>query len=180
MLPFPQLSTHHLFIKRQHTSQLWGILSLGSYATIPKAPRGKPIDRLPSKYLDIVHVGIAFGDCVSIGGFRYALFFVDCATRYNWTFGLKLLQHNDILSAFLSFWDEAGSFARQLHCNCNKKFLAVPPDLSFMKTTLPSPPAPRDVNHPMALLNCIGKSWYTCPEHISWRSKCLVRSGTTP
>jgi hypothetical protein len=52
-------------------------LSLGSYATILKAPRGKPIDHLPSKYLDIVHVDIAFGDCVSIGGFKYTLIFVD-------------------------------------------------------------------------------------------------------
>ena len=33
-------------------------LSLGTYATIPKAPRGKAIDRLPAKYLNIVHVDI--------------------------------------------------------------------------------------------------------------------------
>jgi hypothetical protein len=71
-------------------------LSLGTYATIPKAPRGKAIDRLPAKYLDIVHVDIASGDCVSVGGFKFALIFVNRATCYNWTFGLKSLQHNDI------------------------------------------------------------------------------------
>jgi hypothetical protein len=88
-------------------------LSLGSYATISKAPRGKPIDRLPSKYLDIVQVDIAFGNCVSVGGFKYTLVFVDQATHYNWTFGLKSLQYSDILLAFPSFWDEAGPRAQQ-------------------------------------------------------------------
>jgi hypothetical protein len=44
---------------------------------IPKAPRGKAIDREQSFYLDIVHVDIAFGDCVSTGGYRYSLIFVD-------------------------------------------------------------------------------------------------------
>jgi hypothetical protein len=36
--------------------------SIGAYATIPKAPRGKPIVQTPSKYLDVVHLDIAFGD----------------------------------------------------------------------------------------------------------------------
>jgi len=65
--------------------------SIGSYTTIPKAARGKPIDRTLSKFLDIVHVDIAFGDCVSVGGYKYTLIFVDRATRYNWCFGLKSL-----------------------------------------------------------------------------------------
>ncbi len=87
-------------------------LALGAYATIPKAPQGKPVDHLPAKHLDIVHVDIAFGDCVSTGGFKYALIFVDCTTHYYWSFALKLLQHSGIQSAFLSFQDEAGSLAR--------------------------------------------------------------------
>jgi hypothetical protein len=64
-------------------------VSLGAFTTIPKAPRGKAINREQYFYLDIVHVDIAFGDCISTGGFRYSLVFVDCATRYNWVFGLK-------------------------------------------------------------------------------------------
>jgi hypothetical protein len=96
-------------------------ISLGSYTTIPKAPRGKLIDRMLSYYMDIVHVDIAFGDCASVGGYKYALVFVDRATRYNWTFGLKSLQHDDIIVAFLAFWDEAGSLACQFRCDCNEK-----------------------------------------------------------
>ncbi len=88
-------------------------LSLGTYTTIPKAPCGKPINRILSKYLDIVYVNIAFGNCISIGGYKFALVFVDRATCYNWTFGLKSLQHGDIQSAFLAFCAEAGSLAHQ-------------------------------------------------------------------
>ena len=96
-------------------------LSLSSYATILKAPCGKTIDQLPVRYLNIIHVDIAFGDCVSVSGFKLALIFVDRTTCYNWTFGLKSLQHNDIQAAILAFHDKAGSLARQFRCNCNEK-----------------------------------------------------------
>jgi hypothetical protein len=96
-------------------------LGLGAYATILKALCGNPIDRLPSKYLDIVHVDIVFGDYILVGGYKFALVFVNRATRYNWTFGLKSLQHGNIQAAFLAFHTEAGSLARLFHCNCNKK-----------------------------------------------------------
>jgi hypothetical protein len=96
-------------------------ISLGSYTTIPKAPRGKLIDRTLSYYLDIVHADITFQDCASIGGYKHALVFVNHATRYNWTFGLKSLQHDDIIVAFMAFQDEAGSLAHQFRCDCNEK-----------------------------------------------------------
>jgi hypothetical protein len=92
--------------------------SIGSYATIPKAARGKPIDCTLSKNLNIVHIDIAFGDCLSTGGYKYALIFVDRATRYNWCFGLKSLHHNDIIAAFMLFRAEAGSLALQFRCDC--------------------------------------------------------------
>ena len=88
------------------------LVSLGAFTAIPKAPRGKAINREQSFYLDIVHVDIAFGDCVSTGGFRYSLVFVDRATRYNWVFGLKDISCSSILSAFCLFRAEAGSYAR--------------------------------------------------------------------
>ena len=66
-------------------------MSLGSFATIPKAKRGAPLDRTSYRFLDAIHMDIAFGDCVSVGGYRYALILVDRATRYNWAFGLKNL-----------------------------------------------------------------------------------------
>ena len=96
-------------------------VSIGAYATIPKALRGKPLDHAFSKYLDIVHIDIAFGDCMSVGGCKYAIIFVDRATRFNWCFGLKLLHHNDILLVLLAFRAEAGNLARQFQCDCNER-----------------------------------------------------------
>jgi hypothetical protein len=96
-------------------------VSIGAYTTIRKAPRGQPIDRTPSKNLDVVHLDIGFGNCVSIDGFKYALIFMDRATRFNWCFGLKSLQHDDIISAFLAFRNEAGNLALQFCCDRDEK-----------------------------------------------------------
>ena len=137
-------------------------LSIGAYTTIPKAPRGKPIDHTPSKYLDVVHLDIAFGDCMSVGGFKYALIFVDRETRFNWCFGLKSLQHDDIISAFLSFHDEAGNLARQFAATVMRNYLGVKSGHSFTRNVPPSRQVPPAANPLTALLNPIGKSWCTC------------------
>jgi hypothetical protein len=96
-------------------------MSIGAFTTIPKAPHSKAIDHSTSKFLDIVHLNIAFGDCMSVGGFKYALIFVDPATRFNWCFGLKSLHQDGIISAFLAFHSEAGSLAHQFRCDCDEK-----------------------------------------------------------
>ncbi len=53
------------------------LLSLGSYSTIPKSARGGTIDCTKYSFLDVVYVDIAFGNCVLVGGFCYALILVD-------------------------------------------------------------------------------------------------------
>ncbi len=62
-----------------------------------------------------------FGDCVSVGGFRYALILVDWATRYNWTFSLKDLSSSSIISALHLFWASVGSLARCFYSDCDLK-----------------------------------------------------------
>jgi len=96
-------------------------MSLGSYATVPKAKRGTSLDRTSYKFLDAVHMDIAFGDCISVGGYRYALILVDRATRFNWVFGLKTLSSDCILSALGLFRAAAGSLARCFYCDCDPK-----------------------------------------------------------
>ena len=96
-------------------------LALGSYATITKAKRGGAIDRADSRFLDIVHMDIVFGDCASVGGFCYALVLVDRATRYNWVYGLKVLSADSILLALHNFIADAGSYARCFRSDCNPK-----------------------------------------------------------
>ncbi len=95
--------------------------SLGSFATIPKAKQGLPLDRTHYWYLDAVHMDIVFGNCLFVGGYCYALILVDCATGYNWTFGLKTLSSSCILAAIQLFRAAAGSLARCFYCDCNTK-----------------------------------------------------------
>jgi hypothetical protein len=95
--------------------------SLGSFMTIPKAKKGGALNRTKYRYLDAVHVDIAFGDCVSVGGFWYALILVDRATRYNWTFGLKDLSSLSIISVLRLFWASAGSLAHCFYLDCDFK-----------------------------------------------------------
>ncbi len=68
---------------------------------------------------------IAFGDCVSIKGFRYALILVDRAARYNWAFGLQGLSSSEILSAIRKFRAAAGSLARCFYCDCDCKLFGT-------------------------------------------------------
>jgi hypothetical protein len=51
--------------------------SLASFATIPKAKRGQSLNCTRYLYLDAVHMDIAFGNCLAIDGFQYALILVD-------------------------------------------------------------------------------------------------------
>ncbi len=57
----------------------------------------------------MVHIDIAFRDCLSIGSFRYALILIDRATWYIWAFGLKNLLLGAILAAIRLFCTAAGS-----------------------------------------------------------------------
>jgi hypothetical protein len=68
---------------------------------------------------------IAFGNCLSVGGFCYSLILVDCATQYNWVLGLMSLTFDDILSALRFFWALAGSLKHCFYCDCNAKLFGM-------------------------------------------------------
>ena len=63
----------------------------------------KLLDHTQYQYLDVVHLDIAFGNCLSGSGFRYALVFVHQDTQYNWAFGLKSLSLDCILLVICLF-----------------------------------------------------------------------------
>ena len=70
---------------------------------------------------DIVHVNIAFGSYVLVGGFCYSLIFVDWATRYNSVFGHKDLSKDSILSTFGLFQVDDGSYTWCFCCGYDPK-----------------------------------------------------------
>ncbi len=57
--------------------------------------------------------------------FLYALILVNCATWYNWVFGLKTLSLDCIPLALCFFWATAGSLGCCLYCDCNFKLLGT-------------------------------------------------------
>jgi hypothetical protein len=95
--------------------------SLGSYATIPKAKQGGLLNHTKYRFLDVVHMDIAFGNYVSVGGYCYALMLIDRPMQYNWTFGLKTLSLADIISALCLFRAAAGLLARCFYSDCDLK-----------------------------------------------------------
>jgi transposase InsO family protein len=96
--------------------------TLGDFATINSPAKGKPLLQ-PRKYLDKVHLDIVFGDCLALGGFRYAIVLVDVATRYCWVFGMQALTSNEIISALNSFTSIAGMVPKTFHSDFDQKLI---------------------------------------------------------
>ena len=109
---FESLNIHRIFGFRQFRNQKHltaatnasllnsGIIpsTIVSFATISNPPKGKTIKKL-RQYLDKVHMDIVSGDCVALGGYRYALLLVDVATRYYGIYRMSSLSFKSITSA---------------------------------------------------------------------------------
>jgi hypothetical protein len=73
--------------------------TIGDFVTINNPNKGKTLTK-HRRFLDKCHMDIVYGDCLSLGGYRYALLIVDVATRFCWLFGLTSLCGNDIVILF--------------------------------------------------------------------------------
>jgi hypothetical protein len=96
--------------------------TIGDYTTINNPAKGKPLTKR-RKYLNKVHMDIVFGDCVALGGFRYALVLVDVATRFTWVYGLTSLSSTDIIGALLQFRIAAGAMPKEFHSDFDRKLI---------------------------------------------------------
>ena len=81
-----------------------------------------PIPR-PSHFLSAVHMDIGYGNCVTIGGLRYTIMLVDCATRFRWIYGLKSLTHNHIIAALELFCSKAGMIPETFYTDFDPKLI---------------------------------------------------------
>ncbi|KAL7525881.1 hypothetical protein ACHAXR_001202, partial [Thalassiosira sp. AJA248-18] len=66
---------------------------------------------------------IVFGDCVALGGYRFALLLVDVATRYCWIYGLTSTSSGEIVSALELFRADAGNVPKRFHADFDKKLI---------------------------------------------------------
>lgn len=96
--------------------------TIGDFTTMNNPAKGKSI-RKRRKYMDKVHMDIVYGDCMSLGGYRYGLVLVDVATRFTWVFGLTSLSSNDIIDAFLKHSIAAGGVPRKYHADFDRKLI---------------------------------------------------------
>eukprot|EP00804_Cyclotella_cryptica_P023772 CCRYP_011153-RA/>CCRYP_011153-RA protein AED:0.32 eAED:0.22 QI:0/0/0/1/1/1/2/0/951 len=103
-----------------HTGKLPA--SLGDFTTINEPPRSKPLTKL-RKYLDKVHMDIVFGNCLSLGGFRYAILLVDVATRYTWIYCLQTLTSNKIVTVLQDFCSDANGLPKTFHSDFDQKLI---------------------------------------------------------
>jgi hypothetical protein len=102
-------------------------LELGAVANIKKSRQNKtPVPR-PSKFLEVVHCDIGYGDCKSVGnGATYCLMLVDHATRYTWVYPLRNFRHDSITSTFKQWFIDSGSPPARLYTDFDPKILEVP------------------------------------------------------
>jgi hypothetical protein len=97
--------------------------ALGEFTTIHKHKKGAALPR-STRALDKVHCDIVFGDGIARLGYKYAIIFVDRATRYIWVFSLKSLHADALIAAFQQFRAEAGKLATQFRTDCDGKIMS--------------------------------------------------------
>jgi hypothetical protein len=68
---------------------------------------------------------IVFGDCLSLGNYRYALVLVDVATRYCWLYGMQALTSNEIISCLVQFQVAAGGMAKTVLSDFDQKLIEL-------------------------------------------------------
>ena len=133
-------------------------LELGDVVNLKAARKNKqPVPR-PPNFFDIVHVDLAYGDCVSIGGTRYALIIVDRATRYTWMFGLKSLAQEEIIKAFVKLQLTFGSLLRRLYTAFDHRLLSGQTELYLNQRGCNIPGAPASRQHQNGLVE---RQWQT-------------------
>jgi hypothetical protein len=114
-------------------------LELGDVANIRHSRRNtKPIPR-PPEYLRTVHMDIGYGDCVSIGGFRYVLLLVDRATRFQWIYGLTSMTQDCIIEALEKFHAAAGGLPQKIYTDFDPKLIMGKTE-KWLLTRIPSAP----------------------------------------
>ena len=96
------------------------IISVGESTIVPRTRTNSNPIPLPDQFGDTVHVDTVFGSWVAIAGVKYALFFVDRATRCKYIYPLHNLK-DDIIQGFKDFIAELGFTPARFICDCDRK-----------------------------------------------------------
>ena len=78
----------------------------------------------PNFYWPYTCMDIGYGgNCIAIGGSRYTIMLVDCATRFRWIYRLKSLTHSHIIAALKLFHTDAGTIPETFYTDFDPKLI---------------------------------------------------------
>ena len=98
-------------------------MEIGTVATMPKQKRNTTPLEKPNTLGSIVHMDIGYGDCVSVGGFRYTILFVDRATSRGYLYGLKSLIQEEIIENFDQLFLDMGMKPHRIYTDFDPKLI---------------------------------------------------------
>ena len=98
-------------------------MEIGTVATMPKQKRNTTPLEKPNTLGSIVHMDIGYGDCVSVGGFRYTILFVDRATSRGYLYGLKSLIQEEIIETFDQLFLDMGMKPHRIYTDFDPKLI---------------------------------------------------------
>ena len=99
-------------------------VSHGDFTTIQKHRSNKHDVPRPSRFFDIAHMDITYGDTIAPGGIKYALLIVDRKTRYNFILPLQDCKSTSIITALQKLKTMAGRLPRILYTDFDPKLLS--------------------------------------------------------
>jgi len=76
------------------TAEKEPMIDIGEVTSLDRPARNTTSLLLPKNLGDIIHLNMLFGAGTSIGGYKYALFAVDMATRNKFLYPIKSLKSN--------------------------------------------------------------------------------------
>ena len=80
----------------------------GEMATMPKQRRNTTLLQRPDLFGDVVQFDIVYGSRTAIGGYRYALWFVDRQSKHIYQYHLTYLASDELLKALRLFRRDMG------------------------------------------------------------------------
>ena len=133
-------------------------MEIGDVANIKASRRNKtPLPR-PQSFLDVVHMDIGFGDCVSHGGYKYVILFVDRATRETFIYGVSTLSSSNLIKVFQRFFSDAKGVPKRILTDFESKILNGPTGTYLQEATITVEAAPPKRQHQNGLVE---RTWQT-------------------
>ena len=92
------------------------IIDLGNTSTNAKSKRNTTPLTLPQSFGEVVHMDILYGSATAHGQVKYALYLIDCATRYKAIYPIQDLS-TDILPSIKQYCNDIRTIPQQFICD---------------------------------------------------------------